>query len=198
MPLCLNRQCDRTLGARSRRALRRRRRRGLPGCSALSTYDAFGVFGTIFRALEWKTPIFCWRVVPKSPNASYPRLPLTVPTGTGVARANGRGRAPAGRRLRARRASSFASPRALRVLNHKSSGYGGFVWARAGRVTAQNGCFRPGQRSTRQSSTKRAGAGPGRAPRRPRPRTATRIRRRGRRRRGPATPRACRRPPRAR
>jgi hypothetical protein len=34
-------------------------------------YDAFGVFGTVLRELEWKTPIFSWRVVPRTPNASY-------------------------------------------------------------------------------------------------------------------------------
>jgi hypothetical protein len=33
-------------------------------------YNAFGVFGTIFREPEWKMPIFSWRVVPKTPNAS--------------------------------------------------------------------------------------------------------------------------------
>jgi hypothetical protein len=33
-------------------------------------HDAFGVFGTIFRELEWKTPIFFWRAVAKTPNAS--------------------------------------------------------------------------------------------------------------------------------
>ena len=36
-------------------------------------YDASGVFGAIFRELEWKTQIFPWRAVPKTPNASYPR-----------------------------------------------------------------------------------------------------------------------------
>jgi hypothetical protein len=35
------------------------------------TYEAFGVFGALFfRALGWKTPIFLWRAVPKTPNAS--------------------------------------------------------------------------------------------------------------------------------
>ena len=38
-----------------------------------SYYDAFGVFGAIFRELEWKTPIFSWRADPKTPNASYAR-----------------------------------------------------------------------------------------------------------------------------
>jgi hypothetical protein len=33
--------------------------------------DAFGVFGTIFRELEWKTPVFYSRAVPKTPNASH-------------------------------------------------------------------------------------------------------------------------------
>ena len=33
-------------------------------------YDAFGVFGTIFRELERKKPPFYWRPVPKTPNAS--------------------------------------------------------------------------------------------------------------------------------
>jgi hypothetical protein len=33
-------------------------------------YDAFGVFGTIFRELEWKTRIISWRAVPKTPNVS--------------------------------------------------------------------------------------------------------------------------------
>jgi hypothetical protein len=28
-----------------------------------------GVFETIFRELEWKTPIFSWRAVPKFPKA---------------------------------------------------------------------------------------------------------------------------------
>jgi hypothetical protein len=36
----------------------------------LGTYEAFGVFGTIFRELEWKTPIFYWRAIPETPNAS--------------------------------------------------------------------------------------------------------------------------------
>jgi hypothetical protein len=31
----------------------------------------FRAFGTIFRKLVWKTPIFFWRAVPKNPNASY-------------------------------------------------------------------------------------------------------------------------------
>jgi hypothetical protein len=34
------------------------------------TYDAFGVFGAVLRELEWKTPIFSWIAVPKTPNAS--------------------------------------------------------------------------------------------------------------------------------
>jgi hypothetical protein len=34
-------------------------------------YDAFGVFATVYRELEWKIPIFSWRVVPKTPNTSY-------------------------------------------------------------------------------------------------------------------------------
>ena len=36
-------------------------------------YDASGVFGAIFRELEWKMLFFRWRAVPKTPNASYPR-----------------------------------------------------------------------------------------------------------------------------
>jgi hypothetical protein len=36
-------------------------RRVAAGC------DSFGVFVTIFRELEWKTPIFSWRVVPETP-----------------------------------------------------------------------------------------------------------------------------------
>jgi hypothetical protein len=47
---------------------------GLGRTAAL--YDAFGVLGTIFRELEWKTPIFSWRVDPKTPNTSYHRFPL--------------------------------------------------------------------------------------------------------------------------
>ena len=34
------------------------------------TYSAFGLIGTILREIEWKTPIFSWRVIPKSANAS--------------------------------------------------------------------------------------------------------------------------------
>ena len=34
-------------------------------------YDAFGVFGTIFRELEWKTRILSGIAVPKFPIASY-------------------------------------------------------------------------------------------------------------------------------
>jgi hypothetical protein len=34
-------------------------------------YDAFGVFGTIFKELEWKTPILTsWRAVPTIASAS--------------------------------------------------------------------------------------------------------------------------------
>ena len=33
-------------------------------------YDAFGLIGTTFRELEWKTQIFFERAVPISPNAS--------------------------------------------------------------------------------------------------------------------------------
>jgi hypothetical protein len=44
-----------------------------------SAYDAFGVFGAIFRELEWKTPIFSWRAVPKTPNASYAEISLCRP-----------------------------------------------------------------------------------------------------------------------
>jgi hypothetical protein len=40
----------------------------LNGRTAL-VYDAFGIFGTVFRELAWKTPIFSWRAVPKTPNA---------------------------------------------------------------------------------------------------------------------------------
>jgi hypothetical protein len=36
-------------------------------------YDAFGIFGAIFRELEWKTPIFSWRAFPKTPNTLYER-----------------------------------------------------------------------------------------------------------------------------
>jgi hypothetical protein len=35
-----------------------------------STYGAVGVFGTIVRELEWKTPIFSQQAVPETPNAS--------------------------------------------------------------------------------------------------------------------------------
>jgi hypothetical protein len=34
--------------------------------------DAFGDIGAAFRELEWKSPTFSGRVVPKTPNASYP------------------------------------------------------------------------------------------------------------------------------
>jgi hypothetical protein len=34
-------------------------------------YDAFEVSGAIFRELEWKTPIFYGRAVPKIPYASF-------------------------------------------------------------------------------------------------------------------------------
>jgi hypothetical protein len=34
------------------------------------SHDAFGVFWTSFRELEWKTPIFYGREVQKTPNAS--------------------------------------------------------------------------------------------------------------------------------
>jgi hypothetical protein len=37
--------------------------------SAARTYVAFGVIGTTFRELEWKTIIFFERVVPITPNA---------------------------------------------------------------------------------------------------------------------------------
>ena len=33
-------------------------------------YDAFGVFGAVFRELVWKTPIFSCTAVPATPNAS--------------------------------------------------------------------------------------------------------------------------------
>ena len=33
-------------------------------------HDVFGVFRTIFRELDWQMPIFYWRAVPKTPNAS--------------------------------------------------------------------------------------------------------------------------------
>jgi hypothetical protein len=33
-------------------------------------YGVIGVFGTILRELEWKTPFFSWRVLPKTPSAS--------------------------------------------------------------------------------------------------------------------------------
>jgi hypothetical protein len=39
-------------------------------------YDAFGVFGTIFTEFDWKTPVFSWSAVPKTPNAS---CRITVP-----------------------------------------------------------------------------------------------------------------------
>jgi hypothetical protein len=42
----------------------------LHGRTAALRYDAFEDIGTIFRYLEWKTPIFSGRVVPKTPNAS--------------------------------------------------------------------------------------------------------------------------------
>jgi hypothetical protein len=38
--------------------------------SADSNYDAFGLIGTTFRELDWKTLIFFERVIPISPNAS--------------------------------------------------------------------------------------------------------------------------------
>ena len=34
-------------------------------------YDAFGVFGTIFRELEWKTPSFPGERSQKTPKSSY-------------------------------------------------------------------------------------------------------------------------------
>ena len=34
-------------------------------------YDAFGVMGTTFRELDWKTLMFFERAVPISPDASY-------------------------------------------------------------------------------------------------------------------------------
>ena len=36
-----------------------------------AAYDAFGLIGTTFRDLDWKTPIFFERAVPISPNAWY-------------------------------------------------------------------------------------------------------------------------------
>jgi hypothetical protein len=45
-------------------------RRPSPG-PVPSLYNAFGYIGTIFWELEWKHPIFCVRVLPKTPNASY-------------------------------------------------------------------------------------------------------------------------------
>jgi hypothetical protein len=39
-------------------------------CRRAPYYDAFGVFKTIFRELEWKSSIFSWRRVLKTPNAS--------------------------------------------------------------------------------------------------------------------------------
>ena len=35
----------------------------------LFRYSALGVFGTTFRALDWKPPIAAGRMVPKPPNA---------------------------------------------------------------------------------------------------------------------------------
>jgi hypothetical protein len=43
--------------------------RAVPGCG--TRYNAFGDIGTMFRQLEWKTPIVFESVVPKTPNASY-------------------------------------------------------------------------------------------------------------------------------
>jgi hypothetical protein len=54
--------------------------------ASIHTYDAFAVFGIVFRDLEWKTLIFFWRAVPKTQNAPYnpqvqrPRL-LCAPPG---------------------------------------------------------------------------------------------------------------------
>jgi hypothetical protein len=39
--------------------------------SKSATHDACGVFGATFRELEWKTPIFYGRTIPKTPNGSY-------------------------------------------------------------------------------------------------------------------------------
>ena len=36
------------------------------------THDAFGLIGTTFKELGWKTLIFFERAVPISPNALYP------------------------------------------------------------------------------------------------------------------------------
>jgi hypothetical protein len=42
-------------------------------------YDAFGVFGTILRELEWKAPIFFQRALPRTPNASSESLRTICP-----------------------------------------------------------------------------------------------------------------------
>ena len=42
-----------------------------PPYSLHAACDVFGVFGAIFKELEWKTPIVSWRAVPKTPNAAH-------------------------------------------------------------------------------------------------------------------------------
>jgi hypothetical protein len=50
------------------------------GLRRAGCYDAFGVIGTTFRELDWKTQIFFERVVPIRPNAWYSPPPRTIPT----------------------------------------------------------------------------------------------------------------------